>query len=78
MNSITEAIVTIVLMIGGIALVSVLVSRNANTAGVIQASASALGNNLAVAQSPVTGINVQPNLSYPGSGGFDFGHGFGT
>ena len=74
MNSITEAIVTIVLMIGGIALVSVLVSRNANTAGVIRAGASALGNNIAVAQSPVTGVNVSPDLSY----GNDFAHGFGT
>lgn len=74
MNSITEAIVTIVLMIGGIALVSVLVSRNANTSGVIRSAASALGNNIAVAQSPVTGVNVSPDLSY----GNDFGHGFGT
>lgn len=74
MNSLTEAIVTIVLMIGGIALVSVLVSRNANTAGVIRAGASALGNNLAVAQSPVTGNMPNIDLSY----GNDFSHGFGT
>lgn len=75
MNSITEAIVTIALMIGGIALASVLVSRNANTAGVIQASASGFGNALAVAQSPVTGMAVSPNLSYPGE--MDFGSHFG-
>jgi PRD1 phage membrane DNA delivery len=65
MNSITEAIVTILLMIGGIALASVLVSRNANTTGVIQAGASGFSNALAVAQSPVTGASISPNLGYP-------------
>lgn len=65
MNSLTEGIITIALMIGGIALASVLVSRNANTTGVIQAAGSAFGNDLAVAQSPVTGSNVSINLGYP-------------
>lgn len=76
MNSITEAIVTILLMIGGIALAAVLVSRNANTAGVIQAGASGFGNSLATAISPVTGAGVSPNLNYPSQP--DFGAGFGT
>lgn len=76
MNSITEAIVTVLLMIGGIAMASVLVSRNANTAGVLQAGGSAFGNALAVAQSPVTGTQVTPNLSYPSQS--DFTAGFGT
>lgn len=65
MNSLTEGIITIALMIGGIALASVLVSRNANTTGVIQAAASGFGNDIAVAQSPVTGSNVSINLGYP-------------
>jgi len=73
MNTITEAIVTVLLMIGGIALASVLVSKNANTTGVIQAGASGFGNALAVAESPVTGNNVTANLSYP-----DHSYGFGT
>jgi hypothetical protein len=50
MNSLTEGVITIALMIGGIALASVLVSRNANTGGVIQ---------------PVTGNAPSINLGYP-------------
>lgn len=65
MNTLTEGIITIALMIGGIALAAVLVSRNANTTGVIQAAASGFGNDLAVAQSPVSGSNVSINLGYP-------------
>jgi hypothetical protein len=65
MNTLTEGIITIALMIGGIALASVLVSRNANTTGVIQAAGSAFGNDLAVAQSPVTGNSFSINLGYP-------------
>lgn len=65
MNSLTEGIITILLMIGGIALAAVLVSRNANTTGVIEAAASGFGNDVAVAQSPVTGSNLSINLGYP-------------
>lgn len=65
MNSLTEGVITIFLMIGGIALASVLVSRNANTSGVIHSIGSAFGNDLAVAQSPVTGSQVSINLGYP-------------
>jgi len=66
-NSLTETITTIALAIVGLALVSVLVSRNANTAGVIQAGASGFGNDLGVAESPVTGSNISYTLSYPSS-----------
>lgn len=65
MNSLTEGIITILLMIGGIALASVLVSRKANTSGVVQSIASGFGNDLAVAQSPVTGNMPSINLGYP-------------
>ena len=67
MNSLVEAGVTIALAIVGLAILSVLVSKNANTTGVIQSLASGFGNSLAVAQSPVTGASVTPNLSYPSS-----------
>lgn len=70
MNTLTEGIITIALMIGGIALASVLVSRNANTTGVIQAAASGFGNDIAVAQSPVTGNSFGINLSYPEASAF--------
>jgi len=65
MGALGEGILTIVLAVIGLGLVSVLVSKNANTAGVIQAGASGLGNDIAVAQSPVTGQSLSVNLSYP-------------
>lgn len=64
----------IVAAIIGVAVLAVIVSKSANTTGVIQSAASGLGNALAVAQSPVTGTSVVPNLSYSGgdtSSGFD-------
>jgi hypothetical protein len=68
-NTATEAIVTIVLAIVGLAVVATLVSKNAQTGSIIQNAASGLGNDIAVAQSPVTGISVNPNLSYSSSFG---------
>lgn len=75
MNAITEAVVTIASLIIGVAMISVIVSKNANTTGVIQAGASGFGNALGVAESPVTGANMQFSLGYPG--GSDFGNMFG-
>ena len=65
MNSLAEGFITIILMIGGIAFASVLVSRKANTAGVAQSLFSGIGNDIAVAQSPVTNSSVSINLGYP-------------
>lgn len=75
MNSIVEALTTIALAIVGLGIVSVLVSRNANTAGVVQASASGLANNIGVAESPVTGANISFTTGYPASNtqAFNFG-----
>lgn len=70
MHPLVEAGVTIVGLVVGLGVVSVLVSRNANTAGVIQASASGLGNDIGVAMSPVTGAQIQFNLGYPSSHSF--------
>lgn len=66
MSNMMEQITTIVLAIIGLAIVSVLVSKRANTVGVVQSLGSALGNNLAVAESPVTGATYGINLGYPG------------
>jgi len=74
MNTFFEALVTIVLAIVGLGVVSVLVSKKAQTPQVIQAMGSALGNDMAVAESPVTGATYQVNLSYPGQ---DFSTSFG-
>lgn len=73
MNQITEAIVTIAMGIISVAIVAVLVSRNAQTPQVIQSAASGFGNALGVAESPVTGAKYNIDLSYPSSGGFGGG-----
>lgn len=67
MDEITKAGVTIGLAIVGVAILALIVSKNSNTTGVVQAVSSGFGNSLAVAESPVTGASVSINTSYPGS-----------
>ena len=62
---------TIVALIVAVAIMALLLSKKANTIGIIQASASGLGNDLGVAESPVTGATYSINLSYPSSSPFD-------
>lgn len=50
-----SSLVTIITAIIGVAIIAVLVSRQANTAGVISAGASGLAQDLSAAVSPVTG-----------------------
>lgn len=52
-----EKIVTIGVAIVGVATLAVLVSRNANTAGVIKAGGSAFAEALRAATGPVSGNN---------------------
>lgn len=59
---------TIALGIIAVGMVAVIVSRNAQTPAVIQATGSAFGNSLGVAESPVTGARINYDLGYPGSG----------
>lgn len=66
MNTLTEAVATVLLAIVGVGLAAVLVSKRAQTPAVIQAGGSAFSNALAVAESPVTGASYHINLSYPG------------
>ncbi|MBK8189088.1 MAG: hypothetical protein IPK79_01380 [Vampirovibrionales bacterium] len=68
MNSFLEGLVTIILAIVTVALVAVLVSKNAQTPQVAQSFFSGIGNTLGAAMSPVTGANISYNMSYPGSG----------
>ena len=63
MDRLTESIVTIAVAIIGLATLAVLVSRNANTSGVIKAAGNAFNSSLGTAISPVTG---------GGNGGFNF------
>lgn len=67
MGQMTEAAVTILLAIVGVAILAMLISQKSNTVGVIQAAASGFSNTLGVAMSPVTGSQVRVNTAYPTS-----------
>ena len=69
MNEFWSTITALGTAIVTVAIVAVIVSKNANTSSVIQAGGSAFGNALNVAVSPVTGNNTQGSLAYPGSSG---------
>jgi hypothetical protein len=78
MNPFFETITTIALAIVTLGVVSVLVSKKAQTPQVIQASGSAFSNAMAVAESPVTGATYKVDLSYPSSSGLpDYSGSFG-
>lgn len=68
MNNALEPIVTIATAIIGVAILSVLVSRKADTANVLSAFGQAFANMLSAATAPVTGASVAPNV-----GGGTFG-----
>lgn len=70
MNQVTEIVLTFVVGIIGIAVLALLISPKARTSEVIQSLASGMANNIAVAQSPVTGNKVDIVTAYPNSGGF--------
>ena len=70
MEKITELLGSIFALAVGVAIISVLVSKNSNTSSVIQSWFSGNANLLAVAESPVTGANVSINTSYPSSSPF--------
>jgi hypothetical protein len=61
MDRLTESVVTIAVAIIGLATLAVLVSRNANTAGVIGAAGKAFSGSLGVAISPVAGGGMGVN-----------------
>lgn len=53
MSELTNAVVSIALAIIGVAMLATLVSRNANTVGVIGAAGNAFSGGLSVALSPI-------------------------
>lgn len=73
MNEMTNAVVTIATAIVGVAILSVLVSRNANTAGVLSAGGSAFAQALSAATAPVTGNSGTPSMPFGGVNGFGGG-----
>lgn len=50
-----ESVAAILLAIVGVATLAVVVSKNSNTTGVIQATGSAFSQSLATALTPITG-----------------------
>lgn len=74
-NSFWESVTTIALAIIGLAIVATLVSNKANTSAVIQSGASGLANNIAVAESPVSGTSLTPSLGYPSANTTAYGFG---
>lgn len=67
MNEVTTSIVTILTAITGVAFLSVIVSKNSNTAGVISAGGSAFAQDLAVAVSPITGGSLVSGGNFTGN-----------
>jgi len=61
MNDLTNSVVSIALAIVGVAFLAVLVSKNANTSGVIKSAGSAFSGALAAAEAPVTGMGFGGN-----------------
>lgn len=78
MNQLTEALVTIMTAIIGVAILSVIVSKNAQTPQVLQAFGQSFSNLLSAATGPVTGKAATPNVGSNSLGtSFNLG-GFGT
>jgi PRD1 phage membrane DNA delivery len=64
-DELIRSLTAILTAIVGLAVLAVIVSNQANTTNVIQASASGFSNALATAEAPVTGASANPVLSYP-------------
>lgn len=67
MNSAMETVATIAVAIIGVATLAVLVSRNANTAGVISSAGNAFSKALSVAEGPVMNSGGLGNIGITGS-----------
>lgn len=68
MSDTVATIAGIVAMAFTVAIVAVLVSKNANTTGVIQSGASGVSSIIAAAVAPVTGGQAQGMGGFPGGG----------
>lgn len=69
MNDLTAGLVSIATAIVGVALLAVLVSQRANTAGVLNAAGNAFSTALGAATGPVSGNSTGiPALTLPGYG----------
>lgn len=68
MNELWQGVVTIAVAIIGVATLAVLVSKNANTSGVINSAGNAFAQALGAATAPVSGNSMgmlsMPSLSF--------------
>lgn len=73
MNDLWYSMVSIATAIVGVAILAVIVSKNADTANVLRAAGDAFSTALGTAVSPVTGANSLVNLpTFSGSGRIGF------
>lgn len=77
MNEVLRDITTVALAIVAVAVVATLVSRNSNTAGVINAGSSAFNSGLGTALGPVTGYSPGAPI-YAGNGFGNLGESLGA
>ena len=57
-EQLVTSVVTVSLAIVGVAIIAILVSKNANTTGVLQAGSAAFSGALATAEAPITGAST--------------------
>jgi PRD1 phage membrane DNA delivery len=69
-DQLISSVTTVLLAIVGIAVIAVIVSKNANTSGVLSAGGSAFSGALAAAEAPVTGGSGLNSAGTYGSSGF--------
>lgn len=67
-DNLIASVTSVLLAIVGVAIIAVLVSRNANTAGVLQAGGQAFSGSLATAISPVTGTGYMNGQTFSNFG----------
>jgi len=68
MNSLGQEVATIATAIVGVAILAVLVSKNADTAKVIESAGSSFAGAIATAVSPIGNNNVNPASFFSNSG----------
>lgn len=72
-DQLITSVTSVLLAIVGVAIIATLVSKNANTAGVLQAGGSAFSGSLGTALSPVTGAGMGGGFgSFSGGGGLNY------
>jgi PRD1 phage membrane DNA delivery len=62
-ESLITSAVTVIMAIIGVAIIAVLVSKQANTAGVLQSGSQGIATDLGAALSPVTGSGLFSGFS---------------